>query len=96
MVKYRALKGVLMTSFGEEHYIVKARRLDVNKENSVIAVNGVAAFYWEQLGEPKTAGELLDALASEYSVSDPECARGDLERLLGEWLAGGYIDKIEE
>ena len=96
MVKYRALKGVIMTSFGEEHYIVKASKLDVNKENSVIAVNGVAAFYWEQLSEPKTAEELMDALASEYSVSDPECARGDHERLLGKWLSGGYVEETDE
>lgn len=96
MTKYRAKRGVLATSFGDARYLVRAKKLDPEGENRVIGMNGAAAFYWEQLGEPKTAGELLDALSSEYSVSDPECARGDLERLLGEWLAGGYIDKIEE
>ena len=96
MTKYRANRGVLTTSFGNERYLVKARMLDAEKENSVIAMNGVAAFYWEQLSEPKTAGELMDALVSEYSVPDIDGARSDLERLLSKWLSGGYIEETDE
>ena len=96
MKKYRAVRGALMTSFGRERYLVRARKLDRGGENTVIGMNGIAAFYWEQLSEPATEDGLFAKMAAEYSVSDAEKARADLSGLLKSWLGAGYIEEIAE
>lgn len=54
-------------------------------------LNEVGASIWRLLQEPKTAGEIKDALLSEYDVAEEQC-ESDLTVLLEELLSRGLIE----
>jgi hypothetical protein len=54
-------------------------------------LNPVGTFIWEQLKEPKTIGEIRDAILTEYDVEKGECEQ-DLMDLLRELALKGIID----
>ena len=93
--KYRSLPGIEMTSFGQEYYLVKARKLSAERDKYLISMNEIAAFYWTLIGEPKTREELLDALCGEYEVADRESAGSDLDRLMESWISAGCVAVCE-
>ena len=53
--------------------------------NGYVQLNDTAAFLWEQLREPRTAGELVTALTGEFDVTADQ-ASADVEEFLGELL----------
>jgi Coenzyme PQQ synthesis protein D (PqqD) len=64
----------------------------LNLKNSVYyGVNPVAASVWRLLGQPRSVGELRDALVDEYDV-EPERCEQDLLTLLRKMQAEGLID----
>src|SRR5277367_2450710 len=64
----------------------------LNLKNSVYyGVNPVAASVWKLLGQPRSVGELRDALVDEYDV-EPERCEQDLLALLRKMQAEGLID----
>jgi Coenzyme PQQ synthesis protein D (PqqD) len=64
----------------------------LNLKNSVYyGVNPVAASIWKLLGQPRSVGELRDALVDEYDV-EPERCEEDLLTLLRKMQAEGLID----
>ncbi len=64
----------------------------LNLKNSVYyGVNPVAASVWKLLGQPRSVGELRDALVDEYDV-EPERCEQDLMTLLRKMHAEGLID----
>ena len=90
--KYRPLPGIVMTRFGSEYYLVKARKISADRSQYLISMNEIAAFYWEQLDEPRTKDELISALCEEYDVPDAGSAEKDLERLMDSWIAAGCVE----
>ena len=93
MERYKAIPGVEMTSFGNEYYLVKARKLAEDGTNCLLRMNGVSAFYWTLLGEWRTKEELLSELPKAYDVPDEEIARKDLDILLDNWMMAGCVEK---
>src|SRR5580704_18988535 len=64
----------------------------LNLKNSVYyGVNPVAASVWRLLGQPRSVGELRDALVDEYDV-EPERCEQDLLTLLNKMRDEGLID----
>jgi len=64
----------------------------LNLKNSVYyGVNPVAASVWKLLGQPRSVGELRDALLEEYEV-EPERCEQDLMTLLYKLKDEGLID----
>jgi Coenzyme PQQ synthesis protein D (PqqD) len=64
----------------------------LNLKNSVYyGVNPVAASVWKLLQQPKSVGELRDALVEEYEV-EPERCEQDLLTLLDKMRDEGLID----
>ena len=86
MERYKAVPGVEMTSFGNEYYLVKARKLAEDGTNCLLRMNEVSAFYWTLLGEWRTKEELLSELPKDYDVPDEGIARKDLDMLLDNWV----------
>jgi hypothetical protein len=64
----------------------------LNLKNSVYyGVNPVAASVWKLIQQPKSVGELRDALVEEYEV-EPERCEQDLLALLDKMRDEGLID----
>jgi hypothetical protein len=64
----------------------------LNLKNSVYyGVNPVAASVWKMLGQPRSVGELRDALVEEYDV-EPERCEQDLMTLLHKMRDEGLIE----
>jgi hypothetical protein len=64
----------------------------LNLKNSVYyGVNPVAASVWKLIQQPKSVGELRDALVEEYEV-EPERCEQDLLTLLDKMRDEGLID----
>ena len=93
--KYRSLPGIEMTSFGQEYYLVKARKLSAERDKYLISMNEIATFYWNMLETPVTESEMLAKLAEEYDVADTEAAAADLRALLEKWEAAGCVEACE-
>lgn len=54
--------------------------LDV-QEGAYFVLNPVGARVWSLIQEPKTVGELVDALRDEYDVEEERCAREVIDLL---------------
>lgn len=57
------------------------------------SLDGVGAWIWERLAEGRTAESILEALGDEYDVQ-PETAREDLQRFLGELEQEGLVARL--
>lgn len=68
----------------------------LNMKNSVYyGLNPVGASIWRLLQEPRSIGEIRDAIANEYEV-EKERASKDLLRLVKELVAEGLVEMAEE
>ena len=95
MERFVARPGVEMTRFGNECYLVKAKKSPAaSGGNCIVSINEVSAFYWKQLERPRSRDELIGALSEEYDVSDASAAARDLDRLLAEWTKAGCIETV--
>jgi hypothetical protein len=61
------------------------------QENSVLAVNPIAAAVWQLLGESPTGGAIADILAEAFPQVAPATIRADVALLLGQFHAAGVI-----
>ena len=93
--KYRSLPGIVMTSFGSEYYLVKARKLSADRDKYLISMNEIAAFYWNMLETPVTESEMLAKLSEEYDVADSDAAAADLRALLEKWESAGCVEACD-
>jgi hypothetical protein len=66
---------------------------DVADMDSIYTLNGVGAFVWEHLDQPRTQADLQAAILEEYAA-DPEGIIADLEHFLGEMTDISALRKI--
>jgi hypothetical protein len=59
-------------------------------------LNGTAAFLWERLERPRSAGELLGELSDAYRIDDRAKAEHDLHALLGELVQLAFVTAANE
>ncbi len=81
----RRAEGVVLRRVAGEHMLVPtvAREVDLD---SLFLLNETGVFIWEQLGHPRTAAELADAVAARFGVP-AATARADAEIFLASLLA---------
>lgn len=58
-------------------------------------LNSVGAFVWEQIKNPKTFAEILNAVLNEYDIEREECER-DLRELITELFNKGLVEVEDE
>jgi len=75
-----------------ETLIVPVRR-GVADLASLFSFNAVGSTIWEALEKPRTAEELVNAVADAYDVT-PDKARQDLQAFLDEAQAAGIVQAI--
>lgn len=56
-------------------------------------LNGVGAFVWEHLDQPRTRKELQEAVLGEYAA-DPDTLVKDLERFIDEMTSIGSLKQV--
>jgi Coenzyme PQQ synthesis protein D (PqqD) len=61
------------------------------KSESYYGLDEVGATIWKLIAEPRTVGEICDAVVAEYEV-DPEVCERDVLALLGKLAASGLIE----
>lgn len=58
-------------------------------------LNSVGAFVWEQIKNPKTFAEILNAVLNEYDIEREECER-DLRELITQLFNKGLVEVEDE
>jgi len=61
------------------------------KSGMYYGLDEVGASIWKLIAEPRTVGEICDALAAEYEVAPQVCER-DVIALLAEFAAKGLVE----
>ena len=87
-MKYKTRPGIILTSVGDQYYLVFPK--------SRIELNETAAFYWRQLIQGADADALRAAAVREYDIDDSEELEQEIAALIAELLKGRLIKKITE
>lgn len=89
-MRYKTRSGVVLTQIRGEYLLVSSRTL---RELCpfVTTVNETSAFLWRELQKGATEEELLQAVAGEYEVDDPEALRGVIRSFLEQMQAMHYL-----
>ena len=95
MTRYKARRGVVLTTVCGEHLLVAVKGLkDVCP--FVTTLNESSAFLWKRLETGASEEELLAAVAEEYEVEDSESARAMIRDFLKQMLEMHYLETQEE
>jgi hypothetical protein len=76
-----------------DEFILVPIHQDVADMDSIFTLNGVGAFIWELLDQPRTQAELQSAMLEEFDA-EPEVIISDLEKFLGEMTNIGALKKV--
>jgi hypothetical protein len=76
-----------------DEFILVPIHQDVADMDSIYTLNGVGAFVWEHLDQPRTQADLQAAMLEEYAA-DPEVIIKDLEHFLGEMTSIGALRRV--
>lgn len=85
--KYSVKQGFIVREIAGEFIAVP---VDSSCGTSIVVLNPVSKFLWEELRSEKTFGELLDAMLKNYDVSREE-AETDLKEFLAQLTENGLI-----
>ncbi len=83
--------GFILRRVGDSYLIVPVGA-EAQKFNGIIKLNETGKFLWEKLGVGMSEKELIDAMLSEYDVSE-QTARADVEAFVGKALAANLIER---
>jgi PqqD family protein of HPr-rel-A system len=61
---------------------------------SVHVLNSTARVIWESCHEPKTVGELVAILRSQFQVEDPRVISSDVQSILADFCGKGLIRHV--
>ena len=93
MKRYKTRPGVVLTTIAGQYVLVAVKSLrDICPYSAQI--NETTAFCWRVLEEGTDFDNLLEKLAEEFEIDDPESVRADLEELLEQMKNANYL--IEE
>jgi hypothetical protein len=84
-----AVKQTVYSDLGDEVAILNLR------SGEYFGLNPVGAFVWVLIQEPKTIGEICDAVVREFDVTAERCQQ-DIAVLVGELRAQNLVDVTEE
>ena len=85
--RYRRSEDVAFRQIGDECLLVPIRK-SPKAEMAVFSLNGVGAFVWEALGEPRSLEELGAKVSAAFEVT-PADAKRDVEAFVSRLLAKG-------
>ncbi len=85
--KYSVKQGFVVREIAGEFIAVP---VDSSCGTSIVVLNPVSKFLWEELRSEKTFDELLDAMLKNYDVSREE-AETDLKEFLAQLTENGLI-----
>ena len=95
MTRYKARRGVVLTTVCGEHLLVAVKGLkDVCP--FVTTLNESSAFLWKRLENGASEEELLTAVAEEYDVEDMTSVRKMIENFLEQMREMHYLETQEE
>lgn len=63
------------------------------KSNTYYSLNGVGAYIWEQVQEPRSIADISNAVLARYNV-DPERCKADVEGLLKGLTEAGLVMRL--
>ncbi len=86
---YRQAEDFVSRNIVGETVLVPIRR-QMGDLDSIYTLNEVATFIWEQLSQPRTVGQLVQALGEAFDASSATI-RQDLEEYLGQLQAIGAV-----
>lgn len=86
--KFSVKQGFIVREIAGEFLAVP---VDSSCGANIVVLNPVSKFLWEELKEEKSFEELLNALTSNYSVSQQE-AEADLKDFLMQMLESGLLN----
>ena len=94
-MKYRARKGIVLTSVCGQFVLVAAKKA---RENCpyLTQINETAASCWRLLENGSTEEELTAHLMEEYDAEEISLVREDVKGLLAQFLDAGYIVPAEK
>lgn len=78
--KYRIRPGYAVRAFMDEYLLIPVGAPGA-KNAKMAVLSPVAEFIWEQLGEPRSVGELLQAVTDEFEADEAEAEQDILEFL---------------
>lgn len=84
-------KGFMLRSVADTHIVVPVGQASVDF-NGLITLNDTGAFLWEHLADGCTYDELLNALLSEYDVSE-DVAKKDIDAFIKTAENAGVIEE---
>lgn len=83
-------EGFVLKKINKKYYAVPVGLL-ASRHKVLVSMNETCLFVWEHLRQQTTEQQLLDALTTEYEVSE-ETARKDLTRFLTALHEAGLIE----
>jgi hypothetical protein len=84
--RFVASEGVLSSEVDDEEVVLDT------ESGTYYGLNAVGRLLWEQLQEPCTVEELVDAVASEFDVGREEC-RADVDAFLTDLGEAGLVER---
>jgi hypothetical protein len=93
-MKYRKSQSVVERRIRGEHLLVPIMGT-TEALDSIYTLNETAGFVFMRAGEGCDAAAIAGELASAYAV-EPAQARADVQRVLGELLAIGALEPVED
>lgn len=85
MNRYRTRPGVVLTEICGEHMLVSARAV-AHDCPFVTHINESSAFLWEKLKNGADEDELMEAVAKDFELEDPEELREAIRGLIRQLL----------
>ncbi len=88
MMIYKTCPGIILTSIGEQEYLVTAKNR--------VQLNDTAVFYWKCLSKGADMTGLKEAVMREYDLEDSAELEQEIQGMIQELLKGQLIQEITE
>ncbi len=94
-MRYCTSNGVVLTEVYGVYVLVSAKEAR-EKLPYLTEINETAAYCWRHMEKGTTLPGLLEAIAAEYDLEDPEETGRDVKALIDQLLEAGYIREEKE
>ena len=92
-LRYRTRPGVVLTCIQGEYLLVSAKNARQFCPY-VTGVNETAAYIWHLLEEGSTPDSIVEAILSEYEITDRDTVKQSVMQLLSSLSDAGYLIEI--
>jgi len=92
--RYLGVSGFVMREIAGEFLLIPVT-MQEDAESRIVVLNESSKFLWEQLQQPRSIAQLVQAMTEEYEVSEAQ-ARGDILEFVNYLTSSQLLMRVEE